>query len=737
MSDLFNYQNDDEPEDIPLGKHTLFASVLRHLFVSDDNSYCVTKIFADELGEVTAVGEMLSTASPGQEIEATGQWIKHKQYGRQFRIDSFTIKLPSSEEGMIRYLSENLPGIGRKTAESIVKHFGSKTFDVLDNYTSRLKEVSGIGKKRIDEIASTWEYGNQERNLKVFLQGLGLTARQCSLIMEQYGDRSAAIIKDNPYILAESIRGIGFIQADKLAQNLGIEATNPFRTASGIVHTVKVQSQDGHTCMPREYLLNKASEMLKVDTPYILEGLQRAIKDGSIIEEVHQEMSYLYERHLHNDEESLLDHLLAFIKLDKQYPHAQSEVNFLNSDLNTEQMQAVNTSFNKRLSIITGGPGVGKTTTVKEIVQQSRKHGKKIRLAAPTGRAAQRLGEASGARALTIHRLLMSDSESEGEFVYNEYKKLKCDILVVDEVSMLDISLARKLFAAVDHNETHLVLVGDPDQLPSVGPGFVLNDLIESQLIPLTALHQVFRQASSSRIITNAHRINLGQEPELRQVEGDHNDFYFIHQDDPEKLFPMISKMIKERIPQKFDIGAKDIQILMPMNRGKCGCEALNLYLQEDLNDIHKKQFNFGKSRFILGDRVIQTVNNYTKKVFNGDMGYIVDIYNEEKSFIIDFDGLQVSYDFEEAEQIRLAYAITIHKSQGSEFPAVIVPMNTSHYIMLKKNLLYTAITRAKELLVLCSSRQAISQCIANKGMSKRFTLLKYKLQISQIAACQ
>ncbi|MDD7984476.1 ATP-dependent RecD-like DNA helicase [Lentisphaera marina] len=735
MSELFSYQNDDEPEDIPLGKQTLFASILRHLYVSDDNSYCVTKIFADELGEVTAVGEMLSSASPGQEIEASGNWIKHKQYGRQFKIDSFTIKLPSSEVGMIRYLSENLPGIGKKTAESIVKHFGSKTFDVLDNYTARLKEVPGIGKKRIDEIARTWEFGNQERNLKVFLQGLGLSARQCSLIMEQYGDRSASIIKENPYLLAESIRGIGFIQADQLAQNLGIEETSPFRTASGIIYTVKLQSLDGHTCVPKELLLHKASEILKVDTKHILEGLERAIQDGSIIEEIHQEMSYLYERHLHKDEEALLNHIIDFIQLDKKYPHAQSQVEFINHELNTEQQQAVNTSFNKRLSIITGGPGVGKTTTVKEIVQQARKHGKKIRLAAPTGRAAQRLGEASGASALTIHRLLMSDSESEGEFVYNEYKKLKCDILVVDEVSMLDISLARKLFAAVEHNETHLVLVGDPDQLPSVGPGFVLNDLIQSQLIPITALHQVFRQASSSRIITNAHRINVGQEPDLTQgSEPNLDDFYFINQSDPEKLFPMIATMIKERIPKKFDINAKNIQVLMPMKRGKCGCEALNLYLQEYLNDIHKKQFNFGKNRFILGDRIIQTVNNYTKKVFNGDMGYIVDILNEEKSFIIDFDGLQISYDFEEAEQIRLAYAITIHKSQGSEFPAVIIPMNTSHYIMLKKNLLYTAITRAKSLLILCSSRQAIAQCIANKGMSKRFTLLQYKIQISQMA---
>ncbi|WDE99169.1 ATP-dependent RecD-like DNA helicase [Lentisphaera profundi] len=733
MSDLFSYKN-EEPEEMPLGKHTIFASVLRHLFVSDDNAYCVSKFFADELGEITAVGEMLSTATPGQEIEATGTWIKHKQYGRQFKIDSFTIKLPSSEIGMIRYLSENLPGIGKKTAESIVKHFGAKTFDILDNYTARLKEVPGLGKKRIEEISRTWEYGNQERNLKVFLQGLGLSARQCCLIMEQYGDRSAAVIKDNPYLLAENIRGIGFIQADKLAQTLGIEPTNPFRTASGIVHTIKTQSLDGHTCMPKEFLLGKAQEILKVETKYILEGLERALSDGTIISETHQEIDYLYERYLHKDEEKLIEHLAAFIKLDKQYALTPSQFDLANGELNAEQKQAVQTSFDKRISIITGGPGVGKTTTVKEIVKQARKNGKRIRLAAPTGRAAQRLGEASGAKALTIHRLLMSDGESDGEFIYNESKKLKCDILVVDEVSMLDLSLARKLFAAIDQNETHLVLVGDPDQLPSVGPGFILNDLIQSQLIPVTALHQVFRQAASSRIITNAHRINAGHPPDLSQSKNqDLDDFYFIHQDNPEKLFPIIASMIKERIPKKFDIEAKDIQVLMPMNRGKCGCEALNLYLQEDLNNIHKKQFNFGKSRFILGDRVIQTVNNYTKKVFNGDMGYIVDISNEDKNFIIDFDGLQTAYDFEEAEQIRLAYAITIHKSQGSEFPAVIVPMNNSHYIMLKKNLLYTAITRAKSLLILCSSRQAISQCIANKGTRRRFTLLKYKLQITRM----
>lgn len=732
MSDLFSHSYKPNPEDSnkSLGDHSLFAEVVRVVYASDDGGYCVVKVHNQDLGEVTIVGPAMSSLTPGEEIDATGKWIKHKDYGRQFKVENLSVQLPASNDGMVRFLADNLPGIGKKTAENIVKHFGSNTFDILDNYTARLKEVPGLGKKRIEEISEIWQVENKERSIRVFLQGLSISNRQCGLIIEKYGSSAPAIIKDNPYTLAKEIRGIGFIQADKIAQSIGIALDNPFRLASGLVYCVDQQGLDGHTCIPRDYLLHKACELMQLELEAANTGLERALADGAITSVAYCGQEFIYSRIILENEELLSEHICLTTKLDREQTLKKVNLDFINHDLNQEQQEAVSHAFNFRLSIITGGPGVGKTTTVKEIVAQARRANKKIKLAAPTGRAAQRLGEAGSMRATTIHRLLLTDSENEGEFVYGEDKKLNCDMLVVDEVSMLDVSLAAKLFSAIEHHSTQVILVGDPDQLPSVGPGLVLNDMLASETLPITRLVQIFRQAAASRIITNAHRINAGQDPELRNPpEGQLSDFYFIRQENPEKIFEVVTKMIKERIPQRFGIASKDIQVLTPMNRGACGTEALNKHLQAALNNMHKPQFKFGESRFVLGDRVIQTVNNYDKQVFNGDLGYITDVQSSKKSFTITFDSGPTIYEYEEATQIKLAYAITIHKSQGSEFPAVIVPMTMQHFVMLRKNLLYTAVTRAKNLLVLCASPKAIGMAVRNVGKNKRFTLLRPRLR--------
>lgn len=731
MDDLFDNASGNESGHISLGEHIVRGEILRVVFVSQDGDYAVIKLLTHEKEEVVVVGNgTLINISPGEEIEAKGQWETHKTWGRQFKARTFKSVLPSTNEGLVRYLAcGNFPGIGPKTAERIVETFGENTIDILDNYTSRLKEVPGLGKKKIAEISESWQEVADRREMDVFLQSLGIPTAYCNRIYKTYGDRTAAVIRNNPYQLAKDVNGIGFQISDRIAQNMGIELTNPFRLASGIAHAINKLGESGHTCIPQEVLVSKSGEIMGVDKNCAEVGLQRAIMDGAVIAEPAIDASnkkMIYSLKCYSDERKLAEKLQLMLSISAE--KEDEEPDFLNLNLNNEQRQAVTNCFNYKISIITGGPGVGKTTTIDEIVKQARQKQLKTYLAAPTGRAAKRMSEATGWSAKTIHRMLISRDDDE-DFVFNENKHLSCDLLIVDEVSMLDLSLAAKLFSALSP-ETSVVLVGDKDQLPSVGPGAVLHDLIESEAIPVVTLDQVYRQDEGSRIIDNSHKINKGQMPDIKNPPKDIlGDFYWIDQNDPEKIESLIAEMMTDRIPQRFGLKTSEIQVLTPMNKGVCGRKSLNEKLQNELNDIHKNQFKIGERKFIIGDRIMQVSNNYDKNVFNGDLGYILDINSTLKSFDVMYENEIVSYSFDEVDQIALAYSITIHKSQGSEFPAVIIPLISHHHVMLQRNLLYTGVTRAKKLLILIGQRESLQRCVTNNRPSLRCTQLGNRLK--------
>ena len=731
MEDLFDSANQNTDEKVSLGEHTVRGEILRVVFVSQDGDYAVIKLLTHDKDEIVVVGNgTLTNVSPGEEIEAKGNWETHKTWGRQFKARIFKSVLPSTNEGLVRYLAcGNFPGIGPKTAERIVETFGEETIHILDNYTGRLKEVPGLGKKKIAEISEAWQEVSDRREMDVFLQSLGIPTAYCNRIYKSYGDRTAAVIRNNPYQLAKDVSGIGFQISDRIAQNMGIEKTNPFRLASGIAHTIDQLGSNGHTCIPQDTLIQKASETLGVDQSCAEVGLQRAIMDGAVIAEPSisaADKKMIYSLKCYSNERQLAEKLQLMLNFPRD-ENDHDEPDFLNPNLNEEQKLAVTNCFNNKISIITGGPGVGKTTTIDEITKQARQRQLKTYLAAPTGRAAKRMSEATGWQAKTIHRMLIS-RDDEQDFVYNEGKHLKCDLLIVDEVSMLDLALATKLFSALAP-DTAVVLVGDKDQLPSVGPGAVLHDLISSGCIPLVTLERVYRQEEGSRIIDNSHKINRGQFPDIKNPPKDKlGDFYWIDQNDPEKIEDLISEMMTDRIPNRFGIKTSEIQVLTPMNKGVCGRKSLNEKLQNNLNDIHKNQFKIGERRFIVGDRIMQVSNNYDKNVFNGDLGYILDINSTLKTFDVMFENEIVNYSFDDVDQIALAYAVTIHKSQGSEFPAVIIPLISHHFVMLQRNLLYTGVTRAKKLLILIGQRDSLERCIKNNRPSLRCTQLGDRL---------
>ena len=736
MGSLFENSNAPQQQG-PIGAHTVRGEIMRVLFTNDAGDYSVLKLLTQDSKEITLVGSgSLINVGPGEEIEATGKWEKHKDWGRQFRARTFKSVLPSTNDGLVRYLaSGGFPGIGPKTAERIVETFGSETIHIMDKYTSRLKEVPGLGKKRIAEIQHAWQEVADRREMDVFLQSLGIPNSYCNRIFRQYGDRTAAVIKDNPYRLANEIKGIGFAIADRIARKTGIELHNPFRLSSGINHTLGKLAESGHTCLPDAILIEKAAEILSVALEEAKEGLDRAVKEGIVIAEPsvqNPDMQIIYPTKFYWDEKRLAEKLQLLLNV--EFKADEEAMDFINSNLNEEQEQAVKNAFKHKMSIITGGPGVGKTTTIDEIVKQARRRDVKVFLAAPTGRAAKRMSEAPGRTAKTIHRMLIVKEESsiedeEQDFVFNEDKHLSCDLLIVDEVSMLDLALASRLFSAISP-DTSVVLVGDKDQLPSVGPGAVLHDMLTSECIPAVKLQQVFRQAEGSKIITSAHQINAGQMPNCQKTPRDElTDFYWIEQQDGEKIEDLITHMMTERIPERFNIKANEIQVLTPMNKGLCGRESLNNKLQLALNDIHKTQFKLGERRYIGGDRVMQTCNNNDKKVFNGDLGYILDIRHSQKTFDVMYENEIVCYNFDEASELSLAYAITIHKSQGSEFPAVIIPVTSQHFIMLQRNLLYTGVTRARKLIILVGQQSALQRCVFNDRQSQRFTQLSLRLR--------
>ena len=707
---------------------TLKGEVLRFRFRGDSGDFAVALVRCEASGEEIVVCGALPGAEPGRKVELEGIYATHPDYGREFRVTKCKTAPPASDSGLIRFLSSVVPGLGPKKAAAIVDHFGKETMEILNRFPRRLKEVPGIGAKRAAEISKVWKESASERESLIFLQGLGITPAYCTKLLKAYGENAPEVVKKDPWRLADEVNGIGFLKADEIARSLDIPSDSSERLRAAAVYAMNSLNTSGHVCVPEPLLVKNTAELLKLPESDAQKGVEEAVSRKQLL----RLENMIYPPHLAHAEESLAKRICELATC-KKFPAQKMGIlpQKTITRLAPEQLQAVETVKRSALSIVTGGPGVGKTTVMGEIVKLAKLAKLKIALAAPTGRAAKRLSESSGLEAKTIHRLLLYDPRNN-EFEYNAEKKLECELLIVDEVSMLDLSLAEALFAAIPRG-CAVVLVGDADQLPSVGPGTILADFTGCGFFAVTHLTRVFRQASESAIIANAHRVIRGEMPVAPVPRNDEKlDFYWIDPGDPLRAEELIEKMAAERIPERFGFDPlKEIQILTPMNRGDGGVFKLNPMLAKKLLGEKKESFRFGERLFLLGDKIMQRANNYDKNVFNGDVGSILSIDAENRKFVCAFDNGEhkVEYSFDEADQLSHAYAITVHKSQGGEYPCVILSLLKCHYMMLRRNLLYTAMTRAKKLLILVADRQAVEIAISNNRRERRYSRLLERLR--------
>ena len=724
----------------PLPSETsLTGEVLRVVFANPDNGYAVLKLKRDGgKGEAVLAGS-LSDVLPGMRIEVNGRWLDHPQFGRQFQADNCRVQLPTTTAGIEKFLASAMPGISTKLSKDIVKHFGDQTLEVLEKESWRLREVHGIGATKLKQLQETWQKNADSREAMIFLQGIGLTPNLAEKVIQKYGAHSAPeIVRKNPYRLANEVEGVGFLTADRFALSQNIAPDSPFRCGAALAYALDQAQLDGQSCLPKSALFEAAAHLVAQSDEAMQNGYDEALRSALIREEhVPPEVSpepLCYQPPLYFAEVQLAEILRILMRTPgttATTPNLPERCG--NARLNAEQLQAVHRAMTSPVSILTGGPGVGKTTTVAAMVNAALARGWAVKLAAPTGRAAKRLSEATGQNATTIHRLLQYNAKLKG-FSFNPETPLPCKFLILDEVSMLDVPLARALFRAVRPG-THVVLVGDKDQLPSVGPGAVLHDLIACGCFPVTELKQIYRQAAGSRIITSAHEVNCGIVPQLvNPPRGTRGDFYFYAGEDPVKTAEFIASLVSRSVPQFFGLDPmEDIQVLTPMRRGECGTIALNQVLQAVLNppspDKPELTLNSDPPRiFRLGDRVMQTKNNYEKQVFNGEMGRIIEVKPATKSFVVLFDQARVEYQSADCGQLLHAYAITIHKSQGSEFPCVIMPLLPQHHIMLQRNLLYTGMTRARQLFILLGSEYSVKTAVRNNTPMQRYSLLAWRL---------
>ncbi len=715
--------------------------VERITFTSEDYGYSVIKVRAPGHRDlVTAVGNFVSLC-PGETILMEGTWSNHARFGRQFQVNRYETTVPSTVFGIRKYLGSGLiRGIGPKMADRIVECFAEKTLDIIENEIERLLEIDGIGKYRVGQIQKAWEEQKEIRTLMIFLRSNGASVALASRIFKNYGRQSVDIVRENPYRLAMDITGVGFLTADRLAGNLGFAADSPLRAEAGILFVLHESTEEGHVCMPRCLLMERCRNRLQIETPVLEEALsslkaQMRIKEETLTQATSRQFGderAIYLSPLHASEVGAAARFATIQRYRRLQARIDSQgaLNWVRGRLNFSlaplQEEAVRLALCEKVVVITGGPGTGKTTLVRAILAIYERIGGRVRLAAPTGRAAKKLSEATGHPAATIHRLL-EFSPQIGGFQRNEQKPLSADIVIVDEISMMDIVIANHLLKAVP-SQAVLVLVGDADQLPSVGPGNVLGDIIESDRFPVIRLTEIFRQASQSRIITNAHLIRQGAFPDLRADSGQKQDFYFINREDPQEALNTIVQLCVERIPRRFGLDPmEDIQVLSPMHRGEIGSQNLNFALQNALNPAGITLETAGRT-FRINDKVMQIRNNYDKDVFNGDIGRIRRIDHEDGGIRVEFDGRSVKYDSSDLEELVHAYAISIHKSQGSEYPAVVFPLLTQHFMMLQRNLLYTAVTRARKLVVIVGSKKALAIAVKNNRMQTRFSLLKERL---------
>ena len=716
---------------------SLKGQVEKVTYIDEQSGYVVAILnCGPPLGMVTVVGNLL-TLSPGELLEMVGRWERHPKYGRQFRVISHKRLHPTTKKAIEKYLGSGLiKGIGPQMAQRIVEQFGERTLEIIEKDIEKLAQVEGIGPKRIEMIKRAWDEQREIRDLMLFLQDYDLPPSLAPKIFKAYGNSSIAVIKQNPFKLVDQVYGIGFKTADTIAKNLGFERDSPLRVEAGIRHILQIMAEDGHLFCPYEELLSKSTGLLNVDKATIGERVARLVQSGQLVMEEAKGLGvravFLPRFYLH--ETGIFRHLSRIINghnplkakdLAGAIAWAEQQMGFC---LAKEQLRAIEMAFHHKVVIITGGPGTGKTTIIDAIVRIARKTGASVALAAPTGRASKRMEEATGIEAKTIHRLLDYQPQ-RGGFQRDEHSPIDAQIIIIDEVSMLDASLAHHLLRAVP-TEARLVLVGDKDQLPPVGPGNVLSDLLSSGKLPVVALRNIFRQAARSLIVTNAHRINTGKMPIIdSRVHSPPADYYFIEQTRPQEALRIIIELVTARIPKRFHLDpTTQIQLICPMHKGILGTQNMNKVLQKVLNP---REVSGGPSLKGLkkGDRVMQTHNNYEKGVFNGDIGYVRAVDGEGGEILVEFDGRTIPYGIYELEELSLAYAITVHKSQGSEYPAVILPITDEHYIMLQRNLLYTAVTRAKKLLVIVGSKRALRIAVNNQKATHRYTLLAQRLK--------
>ncbi|RST14480.1 ATP-dependent RecD-like DNA helicase [Streptomyces sp. WAC05374] len=722
----------------------------RITYANEENGYTVARVDTGRGGGdlLTVVGSLLG-AQPGESLRMEGRWGSHPQYGKQFTVENYTTVLPATVQGIRRYLGSGLiKGIGPRIADRITEHFGVETLDVIEREPQRLIEVPGLGPKRTRMIGAAWEEQKAIKEVMVFLQGVGVSTSIAVRIYKKYGDASISVVRNQPYRLAADVWGIGFLTADRIAQAVGIPHDSPERVKAGLRYALSQSTDQGHCFLPEEQLIGDAVKLLQVDTGLVIDCLAELVADeeeGGVVRErvpgpEGETVTAVYLVPFHRAEVSLAAQLRRLLRTEEDRMPAFRDVAWdkalawladrTGAELAPEQEEAVRLALTRKVAVLTGGPGCGKSFTVRSIVELARAKRAKVLLAAPTGRAAKRLAELTGAEASTVHRLL--ELKPGGDAAYDRDRPLDADLVVVDEASMLDLLLANKLVKAVAPG-AHLLLVGDVDQLPSVGAGEVLSDLLaQGGPVPAVRLTRIFRQAQQSGVVTNAHRINSGQQP----VTSGLPDFFLFVTEDTEEAGRLTVDVAARRVPAKFGLDPRrDVQVLAPMHRGPAGAGTLNGLLQQAVTparpDVPEKRF--GGRVFRVGDKVTQIRNNYEKGangVFNGTVGVVTTLSVEEQRLtVLTDEDEEVPYDFDELDELAHAYAVTIHRSQGSEYPAVVIPVTTGAWMMLQRNLLYTAVTRARKLVVLVGSRKAIGQAVRTVSAGRRFTSLRHRLK--------